>query len=303
MKSIFLLLKSPKFAVTLIILIIILSAISTFIPQRDAIADENGIRNLLRLNDFYSSIFFLFPVLLFVINLSVCTVNRVLKVFKTDEKKNFGPDMIHIGIIILIIASVLTCQFKREETVFVREGNGITFGDYRLVLKSFEQEFYEKGTTKSWISTVDFYEKGIKTADDFKIKINKPLKRSGFKIYQMSYYNNIKIKDENGNLISVESGDVIEIKENVLLFKGIEKKSGDEYKAVFNKIKDGKISGVVKTGENADLFGYTVTDLKNENISGLKISKDPGYVFVIMAVLFIMIGLLLNYYLKSKEKK
>ena len=119
----------------------------------------------------------------------------------------------------------------------------------------------------------------------------------------MSYYNSIILKDPDGNYQKIESGDAIEMNDKLLLFKGIEKKITGDYQAVFNKIIDGKISGVFKTGENENFNGYSISDIKNENISGLKISKDPGYVFVILSIIFIMAGLIMNYFIKIREKK
>jgi len=188
--------KSIKLAIILILIITGLSLLSTLIPQNmgnsyylshysDFLAK---IIIGLRIYRFFSSWIFLIPALIFFLNLLTCTLYRFIRELGKKDKRRFGPDLLHTGLLVLLIGGVLTFSGRMEGYVNLREGERIQLpGGYVLILEDFEFLTYENGTPKDWISTVDIMLDGKMIFDSYPIEVNKPLKVGEISIYQHSY--------------------------------------------------------------------------------------------------------------------
>ena len=116
LRTLYLFFQSIKLVVVLLIIIAVLAAMSTIVPQGEDVqyyvnTYSPFIARLITGLDFhhlFRSILFLLPVGLFFINLTVCTVHRILKRIQQGAAKRFGPDLIHVGILILMVAGIET---------------------------------------------------------------------------------------------------------------------------------------------------------------------------------------------------
>ena len=149
--------RSVKLAIVLILIITFTSIISTFIPQnREAsfyIETYSRIASWFILStgfdSFFKSFIFIFPSILFFVNLAVCTFDRLTGRLKRKVKKRFGPDILHIGLLILIVGGIITFTGRTEAFVKMAEGEKISLtGGYTLTLKSFDFLKYENGRPK-----------------------------------------------------------------------------------------------------------------------------------------------------------
>jgi len=194
--SIFIFFRSVKLALVLILFITLTSLISTFIPQNKEISfyirTYSPIMSWLILNtgfnSFFRSFIFTLPSVLFFINLSVCTFDRLKGRIQRKAKKRFGPDILHLGLLILIIGGMITFFGRSEAFVRMKEGEKISFsGGYTLTLTDFEFLQYENGRPKDWISTVILEKDSKIIKDSYSIEVNKLLIGGNKKIFQISY--------------------------------------------------------------------------------------------------------------------
>ncbi|TFG62391.1 MAG: hypothetical protein E4H36_08110 [Spirochaetales bacterium] len=171
MNKLFSFFKSVKLAIVLISIITATSILATLVPQNKDMAfyyhTYSPFFNWLIINTrfykFFTSILFFIPAGLFFINLSTCTVDRLVRQLKKKGKKKFGPDILHVGLLVLLIGAVFTFAGKREGYMTLASGDKMGLpGGYLLTLKSFTFLTYENGSPKDWISTVDVEKEGKK---------------------------------------------------------------------------------------------------------------------------------------------
>ncbi len=316
LNSLFRLFKSVKLAIVLILIIVVTSLISTLIPQNKELAyyTENYGKFLSSLitatgfDSFFSSLLFMIPSFLFFINLSFCTFDRLSGRIKRNAKKRFGPDILHIGLLILIIGGLFTATGKQE--AFVRMGEGDTVdlaGGYTIELTTFEFLKYDNGRPKDWISTVRLEKDGEVIKEAFPIEVNNPLKAGNKKIYQMSYTASsfLYISDPDGNQYKLKSGQAIPEGEGVMVFRSVllPDSGSQESTAVFER-HNGEEAAVredLTKGEKIDK--YTISGMDVEMTSGLQIVDDPGYYIVFIGLILLTIGLFLTYYQKLGDNK
>lgn len=137
---------------------------------------------------FFSSLPFLILLGLFWINLFSCTLRRFLSQLRRRGPKQFGPDILHLGLLILILASLFSFGSSREGSVSLRPGGGIQLPSGRfMILKEFIYEQYPDGRPKSWISRVIVSESPEGGGEAHEIAVNRPLRIDGLVIYQTGY--------------------------------------------------------------------------------------------------------------------
>jgi len=315
-QKIFSFLKSVKLAVILIIYITVTSTLATLIPQGNEIAFYKQVYNPFvswlilstGLHSFFNSFLFLMPVVLFIINLTVCTSTRFVRELFNKQKKRFGPDIIHIGIFILIVSSFITFFLKQEKFFYLDEGEQITVLDkYTVTLKSFKELRYPDGRPKEWISDVSIKENGEEILSSFNIEVNKPLELDGISLYQYSYYNlsYLILESNEGKNFKLPEGHPIPDGTNKLFFKkaldtGYQKKN----KVII--IQERENNQVIRQNEYqiGEYIGdYLIKGAPNNLISGLQIVYDPGFLPVIISFIIILAGFIITLIQKIGDKK
>jgi len=94
---------------------------------------------------------------------------------------------IHISIVIMVIAVILTKLSKKETYISVVNGETLPLNDSNIFihLKNFEIIKYQNGSVKDYISEVEI--KKDNTVKNGTITVNNPLKWNNFTIYQDSW--------------------------------------------------------------------------------------------------------------------
>ncbi|MGC8892066.1 MAG: hypothetical protein C0168_06125 [Candidatus Aminicenantes bacterium] len=100
----------------------------------------------------------------------------------------FGPEIVHLGLIIIIIGGLLSALFTYRTSLALLEGESITVPEknFSLQLNKFLTEYYPDGSVKSWkslISVIEDHQPSAKAA----VEVNRPFKYKGLNIYQISY--------------------------------------------------------------------------------------------------------------------
>jgi len=308
--------RSVKLAIVLILIITFTSIISTLIPQNREPSFYTETYSTITswliqttgFNSFFRSFIFMVPSVLFFINLSVCTFDRLRVRIKRKAKYRFGPDILHIGLLILIVGGVITFAGRTEAFVRMEEGDSISLtGGYTLTLKTFEFLKYENGRPKDWISTVMLGKDGQIIKDSFAIEVNRPLKAGNKKIYQTSYtINNLLfISDPEGNTYRLNPGQLIPVGEDGMIFKDIitDLSVPDKSDIIFEKWVDNKIEKLVRLSVSDNIDIYTIMGTEVRMSTGLQIVSDPGYYTVLIGLILLTIGLFLTYYQKLGDDR
>jgi cytochrome c biogenesis protein len=306
--------KSVKLAVVLILYITAASILASLVPQGRELAfyyhtypqplafliDKTGF------DHFFTSLLFLAPAALFFVNLLVCTVDRLTREIKKKVKRRFGPDLIHIGLLVLVIGSVISFTGKKEGFVYLGEGDQVTLpGEYVLTLESFDFQIYEDGRPKDWISTVDVKKNDEKLVDSFPIEVNNPLKIGKIKIYQSSYSREeqLVLTTPDGEERQVRARQPIMTEEAAYLFRGFARNSetGEIEHAVVEKWQNQQVTDTLRVTEGGSFDGFTVNKLSTRQVTGLQAKIDPGFVPVLIGLIIAGCGLGWTYIQKARE--
>jgi cytochrome c biogenesis protein len=196
LKKLLLFFRSLKTTVFLVALLSAAGALSTFIPQSLGGAEYQALYgqalgSLIVKSGFYnffSSPFFFTLAGLFFINLLACTVFRFSRELRKKTNRNFGPDILHGGLILFMAAALLSVLNRMDGSLMLTRGqtallpNGNT-----LILDDLEYQHYENGRPKAWISYLTVLQDGQTLVKSYRLEVNHPLKLKGFSLYQNSY--------------------------------------------------------------------------------------------------------------------
>ncbi|MFP4618700.1 MAG: cytochrome c biogenesis protein ResB [Spirochaetaceae bacterium] len=204
MRKIIKILSSMRLAVVLLVLIIVLSIIATLIPQGqedayyiDTYGEALGslIVNL-HLYSFYLSPLFLLPGVLFFLNLLVCTIKRLSSRIRNRAPARFGPDIVHVSLLLIMVLGIYSLYTRQEVTVFLSRGDSVVLENgLEIRLKEFESLSYADGSPKDWISRVEIFLSGEKLTD-YAIEVNKPYSYGPYKVFQSTFMDETGVVEE-----------------------------------------------------------------------------------------------------------
>lgn len=256
MKSVWKFFESVKLAIVLIIILTLASVLGTLIPQGRSAAEYTaryghlaGLVTSLQLTRLYQSFWFLALLLLFALNIIICTVARLgakwRKAFGLPAEMDaqtvsamavksrfrlalplgpardriagrlrsrgyrlggsasgnsavllarkrrlgrFGSDVVHAGLLVVLIGGFISGLAGRRSTIELREGqtSPVPHASFEVRLDRFEMEYYPQGEIKDWKSTVTVMDNGAAAVTRV-IEVNHPLTYKRFSFYQTSY--------------------------------------------------------------------------------------------------------------------
>jgi len=320
-------LRSLKLAIFLLALIALFAIVGGIVPQNNPTSfylerfSSLGARLILALGLYhvFSSVPFLFVVALFAMNLTVCTLHRLSNEFsKPLRKRQHGPDILHIGLLILIFGGILTARTRTETLVNLRRGESTDLPDgSKLVLIDLIYEKYADGRPKSWESVVAIDsasngritgKSGSETSAQRSIKVNAPFRGKGYSIYQQDWHNvqQVELSDAMGLRFQLEPGDREAFDGGFLLFMTTENaistdapSAAQSQNAIFLLEKGGKRT-VVKSSPGTSIGPFTYQGIIDQSVSGLALVSDRGYPFVAAGFALVILGLFLTYFKKLK---
>ncbi len=196
-------LSSVKLAVFLIAYLMLTSMLATLVPQGQtpefyASRFPPLISSLISVSGFsrfFSSLPFLLPVLAFFINLTACTVKRLILEIGKKSGRRFAPVILHFGLMLLVLGSLLSWQMRRDGIVFLSRGEQVELpGNRMLTLLDFTFERYADGRPKEWKSRVTITVDGKIETESFDLRVNHPLKTGSITLYQASYGNETTLR-------------------------------------------------------------------------------------------------------------
>ena len=309
MQALYQFFKSVRLAVVLLLVLTGLSILATLIPQgqEPAFYFHNYPPLLARLitalgySSFFKSWLFLIPCVLFFVNLAVCTVDRLAGRLQRRARRRFGPDLIHVGLLVLILGALLSTWGRREGTFYLGLGDSIDLPlGYRLKLLEYVDRRYEDGRPRDWVSTVQAARGERVLAESYPIEVNRPLRLRGLKIYQASFKreDTALLRDQEGQLTAMRGGQYFQWQDSILFFAGI-----DAGRAVFERWEGHTLAEELRRAATEPIGEYTIVELSSRDLTGLKAVKDPGFIPVLAALALIAAGLALTFIQKSKDKE
>ncbi len=195
--------KSVKLAAVLILLLAAMSIAGSINPT-------SGVTGV------FSSVPFMATVALFVVNLTVCTVHRLSGQFrKSLPERRHGPDLLHIGLLVLAFGGTMTARMRTEEFFFLGKGEAASLPDgMQLFVSDLTEATYEDGRPRSWETVVvigtppesedydTLGETGYMNAEsnfrrpaqaeqpegpETPIRVNSPLRHGPYRVFQQSW--------------------------------------------------------------------------------------------------------------------
>ncbi len=307
MRALYRFFRSVRLAIVLILLITVLSLVSTFVPQGQG--EEyyraryspfvSGLIAATGMGRFFSSILFLSPAFLFTINLGVCAVDRFVKRVQARAQKRYGPDLIHLGLLLLIAGGIVTSVARQEKLVWLAEGEQAALsGSYAVRLVRFEFQKYEDGSPKDWISTVSLERDEKIEVSSFPIEVNRPLRVAGMRIYQSSWTveGAAHLRDAAGVLSVAMTGQGFQDGNSFWYFADASRASpgSADWRAVFEEWKGDSLASTRTLGPGDAIGPFIVERVSGRLLSGLKAVRDPGFTLVLVALAAIAVGLALT---------
>ena len=309
-------LRSVKLAIVLLAILVLLAIVGGVVPQGKPVdfypAQFGGsigkLIVLLGFNRVFSSIVFLITTALFAVNLTVCTFHRLTQELgKSWKKRRHGPDILHVGILILLFGAVLTARTRTENIIELQEGQSSALPDgSTLTLTAFNFETYPDGRPKTWVSTVTV---GTHTQTQRQIKVNAPLREHGYSIYQKYWKNEseVVLLDPTGMEITLQQGMRQPTTGGFVFFMAIntdenpsQTQSPASLLAGANQnnpvflVEDRGKRLVVKANEGDKVGPFIYKGTIEKSISGLSVVSDKGYPYVVAGFVLVAIGVFLK---------
>jgi hypothetical protein len=294
--SIYSFLKSVQFAVTLVIILIILCLAGGLIPQNspyEVYFDAYGktgaeLITKWNLDHIFSSILFLIPAGLFIFNLSLCTWSRFTSQITRKNKKRFGPDVMHFGLLLFAIGAVISVSQRFEQSISIEKGKmGIFDNNMTVYLHDTKYEKWEDGRPASWESLISVDVDGIEKITNRTTGVNKPLRLGTSAFYQQGY--------EEIQCLLVESTvnpelvwllrpgeEIFTQKENLIFMMS----HTDEEKTIAHIVYgDSKERKVYEAMTNEGFGSFKIQGFQTLINSTITIVTDPGYWLVLLGMI------------------
>jgi cytochrome c biogenesis protein len=399
-----------KLAIVLLIIITLVSILGTLIPQHRSpaeYADQYGnIANfllILEITKLYQSWWFSSLLILFAVNILVCTLTRfspkLKKAFqpkietekkklltlkakdsfkknqnlektktdvqlilsskhyrlKTKEEENrfyllarkrihgiFGSDIVHVGLLIIIIGGIISGMGGFKDMLYISEGEAIPVPktDFQLRLDKFVTEYHPNGSVQDWKSTLTVLENGTDVLSKT-IEVNHPLSYEGIVFYQtevgwnwenptleiwakknknpayLKKFNlgvgeKAQLGDENIEITVLNFvPDFIIGENNEIATRSLNPNNPAAYiegwqegKKVFSSWIFAKFPdfGRMHSDIETDL-SFEFKDLKAAQYSGIQMAKDPGANIIWVGCVLLMVGLCVAFFWPPREIK
>ncbi len=320
-------LVSVRLAIVLILALTIGCVLATLVPQgmpeaRYAELYPRAVALLVTktgLADYFTSPLFILPALGFVVNLGACTIDRLLREVRKRGARRHGPDLLHIGILVLVVGAAIGFSGRWEGAVSLAVGDSVKLpGGEVLTLVDFRDERYPDGRPKNWISVVDVSKDDQTILDDRAIRVNDPLRVGSVAIYQSTYGETLLVNlvGSDGTARSLSEGQSVERAGVTVSFMAIEGADGTATGmtallrvARASATADAATASgpaanadtVVRVGAEGANVGPWRASVAAVPTAGLEAVADPGFPVVAVGLALIALGTAWTFIQKLKE--
>ncbi|OHD81646.1 MAG: hypothetical protein A3J97_06470 [Spirochaetes bacterium RIFOXYC1_FULL_54_7] len=336
-------LTSIRLAIWLISYLLVGSILATLIPQGLPDVDYYEIYPKLvaqlvvqtGFKGFFGSIIFIIPVLAFFSNLAACTVKRFIRELKKRGTHHHGPDILHIGLILLVVGGLWSYSGHQEGSVTLAPGDSVNLPDGSVMsLVDFTFERYEDGRPSDWTSIIDVKKDGKTTVDKAVVRVNKPLRYAGLTFYQSSFSElpSLALADKDGREVILAQGEERVFGSTSYFFMAPESPTtsgmagapagmpgssaagmpgapataqpgvaGQSGRAILRITPAMGEAQTLRAAPGEQVGDLTVIGIKAQLATGIQAVDDPGYPLVFVAFLLIALGTAVTFIQKIKE--
>lgn len=150
---------------------------------------------------FFQTPLFELLLLLLLVNMILCTINRIKRTSRVLISKpgsrvwlrQLGIISLHLGIVLILIGGLVYSTSGQNERIHLMSGDQVDMGQvldikhpFTIELDEFRIEFNEDGSPSQYISEVTVLEQG-QEVEQVAISVNYPLNYRGVKAYQSSF--------------------------------------------------------------------------------------------------------------------
>ena len=222
----------------------------------------------------------------------------------------FGPIIVHIGLIILLIGSAYGNFSSQSKEQYLRLGESLdlinegTNSKVTIKLNNFSIERESDGKPKQFISNLDFFSKEQNLNEIKTTQVNRPIRFKGLTIYQADWSISNIVMEIDSALYQLQLKPIPEIGDQIW---GLLIELGKENKKNYLLTVDNE-NGPLKVS-NIDDFSESLVYLNNEPVeinssklslkkiipsSGLIIKNDPSIPFIYLSFTLIIFGTILS---------
>jgi cytochrome c biogenesis protein ResB len=272
------LLSSVRFAIVMFILVAIISAAATFLNQPEL----------------FRSAFFLLPAGLFALSLLTCTVDSLVR-RPRRTLTGYAHDVIHVGVLILILGGALTLLVSQEDRITLQVGERATVrGEWEIELTDSVR------TESNWESTLEVRREGVTVATEV-LSVNNPVTVGGARLLQDTWGERSALILENaqGQRFAMMPGEGLASQDTSIV---LEEAEDTPLGVRFARFENSERTGDVAIERGMEIAGLTVVDSERRVQSGLQVVYDPGAPVALVGAIFLVIGLGLYVMKKVKEE-
>jgi len=287
--------------------VVVLSALATIVPQGfspEWYADRFGfvpgtLLHVTGITDFFSSPHLVALVGLMELNLVLCTVPRMVRrlVRRTHTLQAFGPDVIHLGLIVAIAGGLVTMTRSEEQTYLVPTGTEITLGPGLAPVRVVDSREVrdDRGTVVDWIITLEHQGTPVELA------INDPVAIAGFRFHFFHWGREptIVLAPPDGVERPLHVGEGLQRADGeAFVFTGFDEAAPGALPATpparFDHLApDGTILGTIRLVPGDGIGGFQYTGAGTEVLNGFTLRRDPGRPLVLAGFVGIVLGMAL----------
>jgi cytochrome c biogenesis protein len=254
----------------------------------------------------------------------------------------FGSDIVHLGLIIIIIGGIISGTGGFRTMLNISEGEAIPVpqADFELRLDKFVIEYYPNGSVRDWKSTLTVLENGSDILSKT-IEVNHPLSYKGFVFYQSRYgwdWKNPTLeiwakKNRNPDFLKkfdLEVGEKAQLGEDnieIVVLRFIpDFIIGENNEIATRSLDPNNPAALIEGWQGGEKifstwvfakfpdFGrmhsdvetdlsFEFIDLKAAQYSGIEMAKDPGVNFIWAGCALLMVGLFIAFFWPPREIK
>lgn len=272
------LLSSVRFAIVMFILVAVISAAATFLNQPEL----------------FRSVFFLLPAGLFALSLLTCTVDSLVR-RPRRPLTGYAHDVIHVGVLILILGGALTLLVSQEDRITLQVGERATVrGEWEIELTDSVR------TETNWESTLEVRREGVTVATEV-LSVNNPVTVGGARLLQDTWGERPALILENaqGQRFAMMPGEGLASQDTSIV---LEEAENTPLGLRFARFEDSQRTGDVALEPGMEIAGLTVVGADRRVQSGIQVVYDPGAPVALVGAIFLVAGLGLYVMKKTKEE-
>ncbi|MEX2445523.1 MAG: hypothetical protein WD492_18135 [Alkalispirochaeta sp.] len=272
------LLSSVRFAIVMFVFVAVISAAATFLDQPEL----------------FRSLLFLVPAGLFALSLLTCTVDSLVR-RPRRPLTGYAHDLIHIGVLILIMGGALTLLVSQEDRITLQVGERATIrGEWEIELTDSVR------TETNWESTLEVRREGVTVATEV-LSVNNPVTVGGARLLQDTWRERPALILENaqGQRFAMLPGEGLASQDTSIM---LEQAEGAPLGLRFARFEQSERTGDIEIERGMEIAGLRVVDAEPRVQSGIQVVYDPGAPVALVGAIVLVAGLGLYVMKKAKEE-